>query len=95
MCTLAGIIVTFKICAEYHVQVLCHKNDTNQWTFIVTIYFMMHIDSTDGGSDMKCLCQVFYHRQGFNRWRTTLAFCTRDYLDVSCIHDCRHLLGIL
>ena len=42
----------------------------------------------DTADDTKCLCQVFYHRQGINIWRVTLAFCTRKYLNVSYLILC-------
>ena len=31
----------------------------------------------------KCVCQVFYNREGINCWKTTLAFCHEQFLEVS------------
>ena len=34
-------------------------------------------------------CQVFYHRQGINCWKITLAFCPEPYLHVSQSGNCK------
>ena len=31
----------------------------------------------------KCVCQVFYHREGLNYWKTMIAFLPADLLEVS------------
>ena len=31
----------------------------------------------------RCVCQVFYHREEVNCWKTTLAFCHEHLLHVS------------
>ena len=41
---MGGTDIHNNICAEYHVQVLCHENDTNQWTFIFTFSEIMYRD---------------------------------------------------
>ena len=37
----------------------------------------------DRKASRRYICQVFYHREGVNWWKATLAFCPEHLLDVS------------
>ena len=36
-------------------------------------------------SVVECVCQVFYHREGINWWKTTLAFFPKEQFTVSLV----------
>ena len=42
-----------------------------------------HTVTVERKANKKCVCQVFYNREGINRWKTALAFCHEQFLEVS------------
>ena len=37
----------------------------------------------DRKASRRCVCQVFYQKEGINCWKATLAFCPKGLLEVS------------
>ena len=56
------------------------------------VVLMCHDNFAGLNDGIKCVCQVFYLRQGINHWIIKVAFCTRVYLDVSCICNSKNLI---
>ena len=46
-----------------------------------------HTVTVERKASRKYVCQVFYHREGINFWKTKLAFCPEHLLDVSGTHN--------
>ena len=42
-----------------------------------------HTVTVERKASRRCVCQVFYHWEGINCWKTTLAFCPEHLLHVS------------
>ena len=42
-----------------------------------------HTVTVERKANKKCVCQVFYNREGINRWKTALAFCHEQFIEVS------------
>ena len=42
-----------------------------------------HTVTVERKASKRCVCQVFYHREGINCWKITLAFCHEQFLEVS------------
>ena len=45
-----------------------------------------HTVTVERKASKRCVCQVFYQREGINLWKTTLAFCPEHLLHVSFTH---------
>ena len=52
-------------------------------SFSVTLNGGQTTVTVERKASRRCVCQVFYHREGINCWKTTLAFCLEKWLDVS------------
>ena len=47
-----------------------------------------HTVTVERKASRRCVCQVFYHREGLNYWKITFAFFSEHLLDVSNIAIC-------
>ena len=51
-----------------------------------------HTVTVERKASRRCVCQVFYQREGLNCWKTTLVFCPEHLLDVSWRLYCMHTI---
>ena len=53
-----------------------------------------HIVTVESKASRRCVCQVFYHREGVNCWKITFAFFSEHLLNVSNIIMCDAVVSV-